>query len=65
MVVYNKFQNTVETMTALEMGFLWGLSKDKAIDVDLLINRQLDERKHLLAASKGATLSLKKKRSIV
>ena len=60
LVSYNKYQSSIETSTNLELGVYWCLNKEKAEDVDLLINSQLDERKHLLAATKGATLCLKR-----
>jgi membrane-bound lytic murein transglycosylase D len=60
LVSYNKYQSSIETSTSLESGVYWCLDKAKAEDVDLLINSQLDERKHLIAATKGASMCLKR-----
>lgn len=60
LVSYNKYQSSIETSTNLESGVYWCLDKQKAADVDLLMNSQLDERKHLIAATKGAALCLKR-----
>ena len=60
LVSYNKFQSSIETNTNLESGVYWCLDKVKAADVDLLMNTQLDERKHLIAATKGAAICLKR-----
>lgn len=60
LVIYNKFQSSIATSTSLESGIYWCLDKNKAIDVDLLMNNQLDERKHLIAATKGAAICLKR-----
>jgi membrane-bound lytic murein transglycosylase D len=60
LVSYNKYQSSIETSTSLESGVYWCLDKEKAADVDLLMNNQLDERKHLIAATKGASMCLKR-----
>jgi membrane-bound lytic murein transglycosylase D len=60
LVSYDKYQSSIETSTSLESGVYWCLDKDKAEDVDLLMNGQLDERKHLIAATKGAAMCLKR-----
>ena len=60
LVIYNKYQSSIETTTSLESGIYFCLDKEKGIDVDLLMNNQLDERKHLIAATKGAAICLKR-----
>lgn len=60
LVSYNKYQSSIETNINLEAGVYWCLDKQKAEDVDLLMNNQLDERKHLIAATKGAAMCLKR-----
>ena len=60
LVNYNKYQSSIETSTSLENGILWCLDKDKAEDVDLVMNSQLDERKHLIAATQGSALCFKR-----
>ncbi|AFK05049.1 Peptidoglycan-binding lysin domain-containing protein [Emticicia oligotrophica DSM 17448] len=60
LMVYNKFQSTVEKTTLLESSVFWCLDKAKASDVDLLVNERLDERKHLIASTKGAALCIKR-----
>lgn len=58
LVIYNKYQSSIETTTSLESGVYFCLDKEKGIDVDLLMNNLLDERKHLIAATKGAAICL-------
>ncbi|CAH0995250.1 hypothetical protein EMA8858_01370 [Emticicia aquatica] len=60
LVVYNKYQSSIEKSINLENGVFWCLDKQKAEDVDLLMNVQLDERKHLIASTKGAAMCLKR-----
>lgn len=60
LVIYNKYQSSVENTTSLESGIFFCLNKQKGSDVDLLMNNQLDERKHLIAAAKGAAICLKR-----
>lgn len=60
LVSYNKYQSSIETSTSLESGVYWCLDKEKAEDVDLQMNGQIDERKHLIAATKGASMCLKR-----
>lgn len=60
LVIYNKYQSSIETTTSLESGIYFCLDKEKGTDVDLLMNNQLDERKHLIAATQGAAICLKR-----
>ncbi len=60
LAAYNKYQSSIEISTSLESGVFWCLDREKAEDVDLLVNEQLDERKHLIAATKGASMCLKR-----
>lgn len=60
LMVYNKYQSSIETSTFLENGVYWCLDREKADDVDLIVNDQLDERKHLIAATKGAAICFKR-----
>lgn len=60
LVSYNKYQSSIENNINLEAGVFWCLDKQKAEDVDLLMNNQLDERKHLIAATKGAAMCLRR-----
>ncbi|GAB2619507.1 hypothetical protein GCM10027035_14660 [Emticicia sediminis] len=60
LMIYNKFQSSIETSTFLENGIYWCLDREKADDVDLIVNDQLDERKHLIAATKGAAICFKR-----
>ena len=60
LVSYDKYQSSIETISSLESGVYWCLDKQKAEDVDLLMNNQLDERKHLIASTKGASICLKR-----
>lgn len=58
--VYNRFQKSTETTALLEKGIYWCFDKAKASDVDVLVNDYLDERRHIVAATDGAILCLKK-----
>lgn len=58
--VYNKFQKSLTASVLLEQGVFWCLDLEKAKDVDLIIDDRIDERKHLLMASKAAVVSLKR-----
>lgn len=60
LMIYNKYQSTIETSTFLENGVYWCLDREKADDVDLIVNDQIDERKHLIAATKGAAICFKR-----
>lgn len=60
LMIYNKYQSSIETSTFLENGVYWCLDREKADDVDLIVNDQLDERKHLIAATKGAAICFKR-----
>lgn len=60
LMIYNKYQSSIETSTFLENGIYWCLDREKADDVDLIVNDQLDERKHLIAATKGAAICFKR-----
>lgn len=58
--IYNKFQKTVSSSVVLEKGVFWGLDIEKAKDVDLIIDDKIDERKHLLLATRGGMVNLKR-----
>lgn len=58
--IYNKFQKSLSSTVALEQGVFWCLDIEKAKDVDLIIDDRIDERKHLLMATKGAMVCLKR-----
>ncbi|WP_255036491.1 LysM peptidoglycan-binding domain-containing protein [Lacihabitans soyangensis] len=58
--IYNKFQKSLSASVVLEQGVFWCLDIEKAKDVDLIIDDKIDERKHLLMASKGAMVCLKR-----
>jgi membrane-bound lytic murein transglycosylase D len=58
--IYNKFQRSLSASVLLEQGVFWCLDLEKAKDVDLIIDDRVDERKHLLMASKGAMVCLKR-----
>lgn len=60
LVLYDKYQASVEQTTKVEAGVLWCLNKTMAEDVDLVVNQQIDERKHLIAATKGASICFKR-----
>ncbi|GGD56376.1 hypothetical protein GCM10011514_20530 [Emticicia aquatilis] len=60
LMIYNKYQSSIETSTFLEAGVYWCLDREKADDVDLIVNDQLDERKHLIASTKGAAMCFKR-----
>lgn len=60
LVNYDKYQSTIEKNGVPESGVYWCLDRQKAEEVDLLINTQVDERKHLILATKGAALCLKR-----
>jgi membrane-bound lytic murein transglycosylase D len=58
--IYNKFQKTATSSIFLEKGIFWVLDSEKAKDVDLIIDDKIDERKHLLLATRGGVASLKR-----
>ncbi len=58
LMLYNRYQTSIETSTYLENGVFWCLNKEKAEDVSLIVNHQIDERKHLIASTKGAAICL-------
>jgi membrane-bound lytic murein transglycosylase D len=60
LVNYDKYQSSIEKNGMPEAGVFWCLDRQKAEEVDLLINAQIDERKHLIVATKGAALCLKR-----
>ncbi len=60
LVNYDKYQSSIEKNGIPESGVYWCLDRQKAEEVDLLINAQVDERKHLIVATKGAALCLKR-----
>lgn len=60
LMIYNKYQSSLETVVSLENGVYWCLDREKADDVDLIVNDQFDERKHLISATKGAAICFKR-----
>ena len=60
LTIYNRFQKSLVSSVLLEQGVYWCLDVDKAKDVDLVIDEKVDERKHLVLASKGAMVCLKR-----
>jgi len=60
LVNYDKYQSSIEKNGLTEAGVFWCLDRQKAEEVDLLINGQVDERKHLIVATRGAALCLKR-----
>ncbi|WP_158561351.1 LysM peptidoglycan-binding domain-containing protein [Emticicia sp. C21] len=60
LVNYDKYQSSVEKNGIPEAGVFWCLDRQKAEEVDLLMNEQVDERKHLIAATRGAALCLRR-----
>ncbi|WP_165372138.1 LysM peptidoglycan-binding domain-containing protein [Emticicia agri] len=60
LVNYHKYQSSVEKNGISEAGVFWCLDRQKAEEVDLLMNAQIDERKHLIRATHGAALCLKR-----
>jgi len=60
LMIYNKYQSSLETVISLENGVYWCLDREKADDVDLIVNDQFDERKHLISATKGAAICFKR-----
>lgn len=60
LMLYDKFQSSIEMSTTLEADVLWCLDEVKAKEVDLVVNNLIDERKHILSATKGAALCIKR-----
>lgn len=60
LMIYDKFQASIERTTSFENGVFWCLDREKADDVDLIVNDQFDERKHLISATKGAAICFKR-----
>ncbi|MBA4850065.1 LysM peptidoglycan-binding domain-containing protein [Emticicia sp. BO119] len=60
LVNYDKYQFSIEKNGTPESETFWCLDRQKAEEVDLLVNSQIDERKHLIVATKGAALCLKR-----
>ncbi|MFN3852409.1 MAG: LysM peptidoglycan-binding domain-containing protein [Spirosomataceae bacterium] len=60
LMLYNKLQTSIENTSELDSDILWCMDEVKAKDVDLVMNGQLDERKHIMAATKGAVVCLKR-----
>lgn len=58
--IYTKHQYSLLSKTQIEKGTCWGLTKEMAEEVNLLINDDIDERKHLLLATKGAAILIKR-----
>ncbi len=56
LITYNKYQTSIETSISLENGVYWCLDREKADEVDLIVNDQFDERKHLIAATRAAVI---------
>jgi membrane-bound lytic murein transglycosylase D len=60
LMIYNKYQSSVETSISLENDVYWCLDREKADDVDLIVNDQFDERKHFISATNGAVICFKR-----
>lgn len=60
LVNYDRYQSSIERNGVPDAGVFWCLDRQKAEEVDLLMNTQVDERKHLIVATKGAALCLKR-----
>ena len=60
LMIYNKYQSSIETSISLENDVYWCLDREKADDVDLIVNDQFDERKHFIFATKGAVICFKR-----
>ncbi|WP_460472468.1 LysM peptidoglycan-binding domain-containing protein [Emticicia fontis] len=60
LVNYDKYQSSIEKNGIPDSGVYWCLDRQKAEEVDLLINTQVDERKHLILATRGAALCLRR-----
>jgi membrane-bound lytic murein transglycosylase D len=58
--IYNRYQKNTMSTQVLENGVYWCFDKEKAKDVDLIIDDNIDERKHLIMATKGAMIFLKR-----
>jgi len=58
--IYNKYQKTSSISTFLEPGVFWCMDMTKAQDVDLRVNKEVDERKHLVLSTKAAVICLKR-----
>lgn len=58
--IYNKYQQSLSVTSALEEGVYWCMDMAKARDVNLVVNNNIDERKHLVIASQGAVVCLKR-----
>ncbi len=58
--IYNRYQKNTLATQVLEPGVFWCLDIEKAKDVDLFIDDNIDERKHLIMATKGAMVFLKR-----
>jgi len=58
--IYNKYQKTTVISSFLEPGVFWCMDMSKALDVDLRVNYEVDERKHLILSTKGALVCLKR-----
>lgn len=60
LVTYYLFQKSLSTTVLLERGVYWCLDDKKARDVGLTMNKYVDERKHLYAATEGAVNCLRR-----
>lgn len=60
LMIYNKYQSSIETSISIENDVYWCLDREKADDVDLIVNDQFDERKHFISATKGAVICFKR-----
>ena len=60
LAIYNRFQKSQLSTQVLEQGVYWCLDKEKALDVDLIVDENIDERKHLIMATKGAMVFIKR-----
>ncbi len=58
LLLYNRYQTSVSNTILFEPGVFWCLTKDQAIDADLQVNEEIDERKHLTRSTEGAAVAL-------
>jgi membrane-bound lytic murein transglycosylase D len=61
--IYNKYQKSIATTTLLDPNVYWCMDLEKAREVKLVINKEFDQRKHIVLATNGATICLKKNKS--
>jgi membrane-bound lytic murein transglycosylase D len=58
--LYNRYQKSLNAAMPLDPNVFWVMEREKAADVDLRINNEVDETKHLILATKGALVCIKR-----